>query len=169
MQNIIGTVLTIVITLVLIIGAIAVYESAQSGNAGSQATQELAQTMSGVNALYQGQQSFSDITTAVLVSAKAFPQQMVASGGAVTDPWGGDVTVTPANSNASFLLTFAGVPTDQCIKLAQFSVGAVQDVQVNGASVVDANGKVTVSGAAGACTVAGSGPGKGNTVAWQAN
>jgi type II secretory pathway pseudopilin PulG len=169
MQNIIGTVLTIVITLVLIIGAIAVYESAQSSNAGSQATQQLAQTVSGINALYQGQQSFGDISTSVLVSAKVFPEAMVAASGTVTDPWGGSVTVAPTNGDASFLLTFAGVPTAQCIKLAQFSAGAVQDVKVNGTSVINADGKVLPSNAASACTAKGSGPGKGNSVAWQAN
>jgi major structural subunit of bundle-forming pilus len=167
MQNIIATMLAVIVTLVLIIGGIEYYNKSQSTAKASDAVGQITTIISGIDSLYQGQSQFSSITTTGLIAAKVFPDRMVgSSGSSVTDPWGADVTVTPGASGDTFDVTYNGVPSGACARIAGVTSGSIVGVSINGASQTLPVDPIT---AATACSQTGSGSSGGNVVAYTAN
>lgn len=85
----------------------------------------------------------------LLINFEGVPGNMSKSGVTITNVWGGSVTLI--STGAGFTLTYADVPTANCIFLAtQASPGYGSTLRINGGSAM--TGEVTSSVANAACT-----------------
>lgn len=159
--------LMLVLAAIVVLGAI-VFQQYNKFRIGQQATEEaqnLASAATGVKALYT-RGDYTSLNADVAAKAKFFPDGMVnATGTGITNQWNGAVTlgsVTNANavanaasvitpgtggptagtSNRFFGITYNGVPSETCIKLAG-AANATFDKITIGTSLV----KNTVPGA----------------------
>ena len=72
-----------------------------------------------MRALYQSNADFAGVANNVLIAAGAVPSNIV-NGTNLTHEWGGAITVGPAEGNAGFYVTYAGVPIEGCVRLGTF-------------------------------------------------
>lgn len=75
----------------------------------------------------------SSISTAMVARDSDAPSNMV-TGTALVDPWGGQVTVTPANNPGQYDVALQGVPGSACSKLVN-GVGQFKGVTINGSAL----------------------------------
>jgi X-X-X-Leu-X-X-Gly heptad repeat protein len=104
------------IAAIVVIGAVALLNGAFSSAGTNELAEQVNAIQAGVKKLYMGQANgYSGIGNGVLSSAGVFPSTIpVASGGAATNTWGGDVTVASA-SVGTFTIEYTNVPTSVCI------------------------------------------------------
>lgn len=162
--TLIETMAAIIIGLVVIGGAVAMFGGGMSGAKTTDVSQNVAAIAGNVAKVYQGSTNYAGLTNTVAIKANLVPVGWV-SGTTITDPWGGAVTI--AGAAGSWSLTLAGVPTDACVSLAR---------NEDGAATVTANGTTTAgsaatpvpspTAAATSCTNGGSGAAAGNTIIW---
>ncbi len=157
MQNIILTLMAVMITFVLLAAGISIYDNTNTQSGVIQAISNVDTVIAGTRSTYQGQSGYSGISNSVLLAAGVFPSSMV-SGTAITNTFGGTVTLVPDATPAFFNLTYNNVPQSACVRLASGIQGqSIQSISVNGTAL---SMPVTVAGAAGSCV-------KGNnTVEW---
>lgn len=89
-----------------------------------------------------------DITATLIAKGNVFSKPFTVAGNAVSNSYGGVVTVT--DNGANFTLSSSGYPTDICTDLAQ-SPGDWISVSVNGAALAM---PVNLQAAVGACNAA---------------
>jgi len=106
------------IAAIVVIGAIALLNTAFSSANSNELNSELSAIQTASRKLFmttQGNYGSADFTT-TLVTAKGFPQTLVAaSDGTVTNPWAGTVAVAPGTPNTEFTITYTQVPADVCV------------------------------------------------------
>lgn len=108
------------IAAVVVIGAIALLNTAFSSANSNELNSELSAIQTASRKLFmttQGNYGAADFT-ATLIAAKGFPQTLTtdAANGTVADAWGGAVTVAPvAADNTKFTITYTNVPPDVCV------------------------------------------------------
>lgn len=148
--------LMLVLAAIVVLGAI-VFQQYNKFRVGQQATEEaqnLAAAATGVKSLYT-RGDYTSLNADVAAKAKFFPDSMVnAAGTAITNQWNGAVTlgyVTNANavanaasvitpgtggpaagtSNRFFGISYAGVPSEVCIKLAGAANATFDKITIN--------------------------------------
>ena len=94
-----------------------------------------------VKQVYTSASDYSGLTTQTAREAGIIPADMIKSNG-VRNVWNGDVTVVAGADPNTFIITFALVPEDMCVKLATYQLGSWSDVQVNGVSVNQDTGTI---------------------------
>lgn len=135
MNNILGAILGLVLTLILVVAVVGYYENAHNASGIAIESSNVATIISGTEALYQGQPGYTGLTTAVAVASNVFPTSMVA-GGTPKNQWGGTVTDVVDATPSFFDLTYTGVPQSACVKLSSGYAGeGLQSVTVNGAAL----------------------------------
>ena len=91
---------------------------------------------------YTNQSNYATATTPIIASVKAFPDNEVA-GSVITNRWGGLVTIAPTTlasiPNAGLNLTYASVPTAECLLIVQGVERTMRVITVNGV-IVKADG-----------------------------
>jgi hypothetical protein len=125
------------IAALVLIGAVALLNTAFSSSNSNQLNQELSSIQTATRKLFmttQGDFGTADIT-AGLIGAGGFPQTLTtnASAGTVTNVWGGAVTVTGVN--ADFTVQYTAVPKDVCINTLTATTSGWQSVTVGGTAV----------------------------------
>lgn len=161
MQNIILTLMAVLVTFILLGSGVAIYENTNTSSQITTAVSNAETVLAGVRSTYQGQSGYSGLTTSVALSAGVFPSSMVA-GTSVTDAFGGPVTVAANSTPAYFDLTYTQVPQKACVRLASAIQGSsIQSVNVNGTALTP---PVNVASASGACK-----PGATNVIDWTSN
>jgi hypothetical protein len=113
------------------------YEVFGASNSANHAS-DLGTLASNMKQLYQGQPSFTSISTAI--AYKQAPARMKsATVGTMVNPYNGNVTVT-ADANPSFFdLTTNGVPDADCPKIAT-TLGGYSSITINGTTLTAAGG-----------------------------
>lgn len=101
---------------IVIVGAIALLGSAFSSANTNKLTQELNAIQTGTRKLYMGQMNDygNKDMNANLIAAKVFPGTLTpGTGSAVSNTWGGSVTVT--GTGQTFTVVYTQVPKEVCI------------------------------------------------------
>lgn len=113
---------------------------------------------------FSGQTSYAGLNNTVLLTANAFPSQMV-NGSTITNSWSGTVTASPqavpAANTARIQISYAGVPTGACINLINSAsktadgiyvattavkpIGGVLDTAANISTACDSSSNVVVN------------------------
>jgi hypothetical protein len=151
---------------VLLAGSIVLGTQVYSNVTGNAGTQQLGALISNVRALYAGSAGYGNAAiNPVLISANEVPPDMLVNG-AIVNAWGGNVAVQ--GNNNTFTITFNGVPTAACVKLATMNLGTAGTTLT--AVTINGNGQalpVTMAAATGAngCTQNSNA----NIIAWTIN
>lgn len=113
------------------------YEVFGASNSANHAA-DLGTLASKIQQLYQGQPSFSSVTTAI--AYKQAPARMKSSTvGTLVNPYNGNVTLT-ADANPSFFdVTTNAVPDKDCAKIATI-LGGFSSMTINGTTFTSASG-----------------------------
>lgn len=151
------------IAAIVVIGAIALLNSAFSSANSNQLNSELSAVQTASRKLFmttQGNYGKADFT-ATLASAKGFPQSLtINTDGTVTNAWGGAVTVAGSNTATQFSITYTNVPEDVCINALTSTTEGWLGVKVGTASALTP--PITPTAAKTACAAT-------NTMAWTSN
>ncbi|RKP44591.1 type 4 pilus major pilin [Trinickia fusca] len=152
------------IAAIVVIGAIALLNSAFSSANSNQLNSELSAEQTASRKLFmttQGNYGGADFTTA-LASAKGFPQSLtVDTKGDVTNAWGGSVTVAGnATTAGQFAITYTAVPEDVCINSLTSTTEGWLGVAVGGNAAIQP--PITPVQAKKACAAT-------NTIIWTSN
>lgn len=123
------------------------YTSANAGVSAQAAQDEITQVFSNVERVYaMNSNDFTGLNNTAAAQASMVPDGWIikaAAGGGSTlqDPWGGAVTLAPANvnggANNGWSLTLANVPPKICAQIASYYTPYTAGITVNGTSVGD--------------------------------
>lgn len=112
----------LVISGLVIGGALALYNNASSTQYSNQLSSDLAAISSATKALYFGQGGYGNASlNSVLISAKKVPDTMVISGATITHQLNGSVSIT--GNAAEFAMTVTNIPTDVCVGIVTMAKG----------------------------------------------
>lgn len=133
MSEILGALFKQLIALIGVAAVAVILYNVFSSSKTTNATNDLNQLQTNIQALYSSQTSFASLTNAVAVNGALAPTRMI-SGGNLVNPWTGTVTV---NSNASdvtrFDVTETKVPNEACSKMAT-NTPSVVGLKINNAT-----------------------------------
>jgi len=111
--------LSLAIIAVLLVIATRYYETAKTGEQVNEAI-GIVQAIRGASAQWAaGKPSYSGLNMSALYNYGLLPRSVGGGNndGVGTNPWGGNVSVTPINSNAQVQVTLTKVPTQACNNL----------------------------------------------------
>lgn len=107
---------------VVVVGALALYNSAQSSQQATSITQDVSSIRASVKQLWAGQGTYGASGTnlnGVLINAKRIPSTMtVTAGTTVTTVLNGSMVASAAPTAGQYRITLTNVPEDTCIALA---------------------------------------------------
>lgn len=131
MSEILGSLLKGLLALLGVAAVVGILYLAFGNNKTQNAISDITQLQSNIQALYNGQNTFTTLTNTVAIGGKLAPSDMVA-GTALTNPWGGTVTANVNAGNAAqFDLTETLVPQDSCGKIV-VGLPTIVNLKVNG-------------------------------------
>lgn len=150
MSEILGVLFKYLVALLGVSAVVMVAYQVFGVNKTQTAISDLTTLQVSAQALYAGQSSFTTLTNTVAIAAKLAPSGMI-SGTALTNPWGGTVTLAVNGANSSrFDITETLVPTEACAKMASNLTNMVI-LSINGANQtlpIDAGTAATACNAA---------------------
>lgn len=125
----------------------------QASRDANSESQNLSNIVASIDGFYASSNSYTGLTTAMAICAKAVPQAMVTAaatctanpptGGAASNTWGGTVAIVPvtygvgAVANNAFTVTYNSVPSDACIKFAAQAAPNYPRVRINGTAAAN--------------------------------
>jgi hypothetical protein len=114
------------IAAIVILGAVSLLGSAFGSAQSNQSVEEVVSIRTAVRKLYSGQAYAAGDITATLMNARALPGSLRpnAANNAVTNTWGGAVTVVGAG--ATFAINYIDVPRDVCVNMISGATGWTQ-------------------------------------------
>lgn len=121
----------------LIIAAFVIYPKAQAAQKTTAEVSNLNAIAAGLRGLYSGSSDYSTLSNVTAANAKVFPDAMVSSTGAVTNGWGGDVSVNSGGTlyTNGFQIDYSGIPSDSCTKFATSAAPNFSLIYVNGTQI----------------------------------
>lgn len=151
MSEILGTLFKYLVSLLGVAAVVIILYQVFGSNKTQNAISDITLLQSNVQALYNGQNTFTSLTNTIAVSGKLAPAGMITGPSTLSNPWGGTVTITVNGGNPTqFDITEPTVPAESCAKMI-VGLGTAVALKVNAivtALPVDAGGAVT------ACNVA---------------
>ncbi len=104
------------IAALVVLGAVSLLSNASASAQANQTSGELIALRTAVKKLYAGQAFPVQSLTNTLVLAKAVPSTLQVNGTAITNTWGGAVTVDGTTST-TFTIVYNGVPQEVCVNI----------------------------------------------------
>lgn len=130
MSEILGTLFKYLVSLLGVAAVVLILYQVFGANKTQNAISDVTLLQTNVQALYNAQNTFTTLTTAVAIGAKLAPPSMIA-GAALTNPWGGTVGINVnAGSAVQFDITEPAVPADACPKMIS-ALGTVVGLKIN--------------------------------------
>lgn len=128
-----------------IIGVFMLLSKTQAGQRAAREANYMTTITTGVRALYIGVPSYAGITTAAIVNARVFPEDMLpdSTSTAPLNSWKGLVTIASSNegpsgaTGSSFTITYPNVPGEDCVKIVSQIGPSYYIIKVNGTTVKD--------------------------------
>lgn len=84
-------------------------------------------------ALFSGT-DYTGLTNALAITSGTAPDMFV-KGNSLINAWGGAITLTAIPADAAFSIALAGIPQEECTKLARFQADAWKSISINAADV----------------------------------
>lgn len=150
------------IAAIVILGAVSLLTGAFSSAKANQTSEEIVALRTAARKLYIGQPYPTDLLPN-MIAAKAIPATLINSGTAVTNSWGGNVTL--AGTTSTFTITYTAMPKDVCMSVVSGANGW-NSIAGNGAAAIPTSASPAT--AANAATVCSLDTAAGNTVAFVA-
>jgi type II secretory pathway pseudopilin PulG len=118
----------------VVLAAVSLLQNAFGSARANQTTEELTGLRTNIRKMYAGQPYTDASMLANLITAKAIPTTLPISGGALTNTWGGAVTL--ANTASTFTITYKLVPEDVCMSVVSGATGWTQIDDGAGANAI---------------------------------
>lgn len=134
MSEILGTLFKYLVSLLGVAAVVLILYQVFGSNKTQNAISDATLLQTNVQALYNGQSTFSTLTNTVAVNGKLAPPGMIIGAATLANAWGGAITVAPNATNTMFDITEAGVPIDACAKMIA-GLSSVVALKVNGTTV----------------------------------
>jgi type II secretory pathway pseudopilin PulG len=106
----------------VVLAAVSLLQNAFGSARSNQTTEEITGLRTNVRKMYAGQSYDDTAMLANLITAKAIPGTLTVGNGAITNTWGGAVTVAKVDA-ASFAITYTLVPQDVCMNVVSGATG----------------------------------------------
>ncbi len=133
-MTLIEIIAALAIIAVVVVGALKLFQSASSSNNATQMLEDLTALRSATQQLYLGQGGYGTVSlNAVLNTANKIPSDLTYSGGTISTPLGGTLTVTGASS--FFTIALTNVPADVCTDLLTNAANGWQSVKVGSSTI----------------------------------
>lgn len=147
----------IVIMLLLLAagGATFWYQHGRGQYEAGEATSQINLINSNISRVFAGS-DYADLDNALAIATDIVTGDMI-QGAAITNPWGGAVTLGPTAGDTQYTIAYAGVPEAACIELSQIDDDWVS-VDVDGTAVTVGDKGTSVA----ACDAT-------NTITWTSN
>ncbi len=155
------------IAAIVIVGAIAMFRSAQGSAQSNDMFQQLSGLRANIKTLYSGQASYGNSAAGTgalnqsMINAKAIPDTLRVAGAVVNNAFSGAVTI---DGNASdYFIRYTNVPQEVCVKVAPQTGGSWQGLTIGANAEVATDAAVfPVATASTQCQ-----PGNTNTMTWR--
>jgi len=129
---------SVAIMAILVVGALTLYNSAQTGSNTTQLTRDLTGIMSSTKSLFAGQFNYGTATlNTTLIAAKSVPTSWTTSSGTITHQLNGTVTIT-GKGTAGFEVALTTIPQAVCVKLLANNSNTGWDSVVVGTTTISA-------------------------------
>lgn len=129
-------------TLGILIGVIAVaagfilFSTTRSSGNILQFQSELVQLSSRVSSFYTGSTGYGDLSNEIAIKAGAVPKTLI-KGSNIVNPWGGTVTLYPADDESSFFIDVTNIPNEECGQLAGNQANNWVSFSINNSTLSD--------------------------------
>lgn len=130
MNNVLATLVGVVITLLLIVTAITLADNAMQASKVRAAAEEVETIAGNIRSLFNGNNAYPTFNTCALSNFNVQTPEMGA-GCAWTDPWGGGAYAYSVTAT-SFEVAMYAVPGPACLELGQLGLGGMLGIKVNG-------------------------------------
>jgi len=118
MSEILGTLFKYLMVILGAVAVVALFYMTLGQDKTHKAISSITQLQANTQGLFSTHTSFTDLSSAVAITAGLAPPDMI-SGTALINPWGGAVTISVNPSVSSrFDITTTNIPDDACSKLA---------------------------------------------------
>ncbi|EGV2900811.1 pilus assembly protein [Salmonella enterica] len=123
--------MVLALSAIVISGVMFYYQSASDSNKTQNTISEVMSTIAAINGLYVGQSSYTGLGNAILHSSSAIPQNYRGSGSTITNPFGGQMNITPGDPGKDgapghdnqYAITLTGIPTSACMNIVSMNLG----------------------------------------------
>jgi type II secretory pathway pseudopilin PulG len=130
MSEILGTLFKYLVSLLGVAAVVLILYQVFGANKTQNAMSDITLLQTNSQALFNSQNTFTTLTTAVAIGGKLAPTSMI-SGATLVNPWGGTVLVNVNAGNAAqFDITEPSVPADSCAKMI-VGLGTAVALKVN--------------------------------------
>jgi major structural subunit of bundle-forming pilus len=128
-------------------------QNAQSARKTNDVLNQVAAIQTGVGALFNGQATYSGLTTAIISDSEVLPAKMIGAGSTIKHAFNGDITITPDAANETYTVQASDIPLDPCQRLVtmDFGRGLIGMFTSDDATVITGR-SMTPAEAAAACT-----------------
>jgi len=117
MSEILGTLFKYLVSLLGVAAVVLILYQVFGSNKTQNAISDITLLQTNAQALYNAQNTFTTLTTAVAIGGKLAPTNMI-SGSTLVNPWGGTVLINVnADNSSQFDITEPSVPADACAKM----------------------------------------------------
>jgi prepilin-type N-terminal cleavage/methylation domain-containing protein len=128
------------------------FQNANNNAKTNETLAQIAAIQSAVQGLYNGQPTYSTLTTANIASSGALPAKMIV-GSTMRNPFNGNVTVTPNAGGDTYTIEMALIPSEPCLRLVSQDLGRnMSQLEVVGSTPVTRRA-MSITEAQGACNV----------------
>jgi type II secretory pathway pseudopilin PulG len=106
---------------IVVLAAVSLLQNAFGSARANQTIEDITGLRTNIRKMYSGQPYNDANMLANLITANAIPTTLAVSGGAVSNPWGGAVTL--ANTASTFTIFYNSVPRDVCMSVVSGATG----------------------------------------------
>lgn len=155
--------LVLAVAATFVIGAFLLLPKVFSGQKAQSEANHIGVIASGIKGLYTGVPYYTGITTANIVNAKIFPDDMIPDSTSTTplNSWKGLVTIAASNESpsgatgSSFTITYPSVPAEDCVRVVAYIGTNYYIIRVNGTTVKDPENLLNAATLASTCKAGG--------------
>jgi type II secretory pathway pseudopilin PulG len=106
---------------IVVLAAVSLLQNAFGSARANQTIEDITGLRTNIRKMYSGQPYNDANMLANLITANAIPTTLAVSNGAVSNPWGGAVTLE--NTAATFTIKYTSVPQDVCMSVVSGATG----------------------------------------------
>lgn len=122
---------SILMYLILIAGVAVVLATLFSSSKLGETEQAVVSMRMQIQHLFSGGSDYAGLDNDLAIKSGIVPKRLL-RGTNLINPWGGSVTVAATADTGIFSITFAGIPQEECTKLATFQLESWNSITVNG-------------------------------------
>ncbi len=119
-----------IIGIIAIVGLVYLYNDTSSKNDVISLKEGLLHLNAEINALFNGQTGYEDLTNDIVLEAQIVPSDL-RKGKKLINPFGGEINLYPSGDGSSFFIEVTEIPDKECIQLTSDQNSSWKSITVN--------------------------------------